>query len=235
MVLEQVEPASAPPHEPSDLGPATQQLFQTLHPQERAAILMKDVFDLSLEETATMLSTTVGAVKSALSRARGRLDGREPPAGLDVPPKAVLEQFMRALTDKDMSALKTLCADQVSAELVGGIEMNSFDKARTFFRHAHMVMPKLGFGERPWWKVIEYDGEPMLAGFRTLHGVEGLNEIHRVEVADGRIVRLRIYCFCPETLAAVAETLGCSALPRPYRSPSVKDFLLATLGLRRFH
>jgi RNA polymerase sigma-70 factor, ECF subfamily len=65
MVLEQVEPLSEPPHEASDVVPATQQLFQALHPQERAAILMKEVFELSLEETAAMLHTTVGAVKSA--------------------------------------------------------------------------------------------------------------------------------------------------------------------------
>src|SRR5262249_23727034 len=101
------------------------------------------------------------------------------------------------------------------------------------FEHAHMVMPSLGFGERPWWKIVEYDGEPLVAGFRTLDGVEGLNEIHRLEVALDRIVRVRIYCFCPETLAVVAETICEKALPRPYRSPSVSDFIAATLGRRQ--
>ena len=234
LVLEQAEPRSAPPHEASDLFPAAQQLFQALHPQERAAILMKEVFELSLEETAAILHTSVGAVKSALSRARGRLDGRKPPAGFDAPSRAIVEQFMRALSDKDMNALQALCSEHLSGELVGGVELNSFDKARSFFQHAHMVMPKLGFGERPWWKVVDYEGEPMVAGFRTLDGLEGLNEIHRFEVADGRIVRVRTYCFCPETLAVVAEALGCSALQRPYRSPSIPDFIMATLGLRRF-
>ena len=113
---------------------------------------------------------------------------------------------------------------------VGGVEVDSFDKARTFFEHAHMVMPKIGFGERPWWKLGEYEGEPMVLGLRTLDGVEGLNEIHRIEVLDGLIARVRIYCFCSETLALVAEALGCQALPRPYRSPSVADFLGAMLG-----
>ena len=135
---------------------------------------------------------------------------------------------MRALNDKDMNAMKALCAEHVSSELVGGVELNSFDKARKIFEHAHMVMPRLGFGEHPWWKVVEYESEPMVAG------VEGLNEIHRFEVADGLIVRVRTYCFCPETLAVVAEALGCPALQRPYRSPSVGDFIMATLGLRRF-
>lgn len=234
LLLEQSEPASAPPHDMSDAQSAAQQLFQALHPQERAALLMKDVFELSLEETAAMLHTTIGAVKSALSRARGRLDGRKPPAGFDVPPKAIVEQFMRALHDKDMKTLKELCAENLSVELVGGVELNSFDKARTVFEHAHMVMPKLGFGERPWWKVGEYEGEPIILGFRTLGGLEGLNEIHRLEVLDGLIVRVRTYCFCPETLAVVAEALGCSALRRPYRSPSIRDFIMATLGVRRF-
>lgn len=234
MLFEQAEPAAMPPYEVSNAQPAARQLFQTLHPQERAALLMKEVFDLSLEDTAAMLHTTVGAVKSALSRARGRLDGRKPPAGFDAPPKAIVEQFMRALHDKDMNAMKALCAENVSTELVGGVELSSFDKARTVFEHAHMVMPKVGFGERPWWKVSEFEGEPIILGFRTLGGVEGLNEVHRLEVSDGLIVRVRTYCFSPETLAVVAEALGYKALPRPYRSPSIGDFIMATLGLRRF-
>src|SRR5262249_7217249 len=185
---------------------------------------------VSVEETGGMRRTTVGAVKSALSRARGRLDGRKAPAGFDVPPRDIVERFMRALSEKDMAAMKTLCDEHVSGELVGGVELDSFDKAKTFFEHAHMVMPSLGFGERPRWQLAEYDGEPLVVGFRTLDGREGLNEIHRLEVADGRIVRVRTYCFCPETLAVVADAIGVKALPRPHRSPSVADFIGAALG-----
>src|SRR5262249_45260692 len=221
---------SVPAHDVSDDRAAARTLFQILHPQERAAILMKDVLDLSLEETAAVLHTTVGAVKSALSRARGRLEGRKPPAGFDAPPRDMVDRFMRALADKDMHAMKALCDEHVSGELVGGVELASFEQAKTFFEHAHMVMPSLGFGERPWWKVADYDGEPLVLGFRTLDGIEGLNEIHRLEVAEGRIVRVRTYCFCPETLAVVAEAIGVKALPRPHRSPSVGDFIGATLG-----
>jgi RNA polymerase sigma-70 factor (ECF subfamily) len=70
--------AVIPAEEPADGRPAARALFQMLHPQERAAVVMKDVFDLSLEETAALLRTTVGAVKSALHRGRGRLEGRRP-------------------------------------------------------------------------------------------------------------------------------------------------------------
>jgi hypothetical protein len=139
---------------------------------------------------------------------------------------------MRALADRDLNAMKALCADEIAGELVGGVELQAFDQVRTFFEHAHMVMPRLGFGARPWWKVAEYDGEPIVLGFRTLDGVEGLNEIHRIEALDGRIVRVRTYCFCPETLAVVAAALGCVALPRPHRSPSARDVVSALVGMR---
>jgi hypothetical protein len=84
---------------------------------------------------------------------------------------------MRALSNKDMNAMKALCAEHVSVELVGGVELNSLAKARKVFEHAHMVMPRVGFGRNPWWKIAEYEGEAIVLGFRTLDGVEGLNEI----------------------------------------------------------
>ncbi len=234
MLLEEAGPAADAPGDPAETQPAARHLFQTLHPQERAAILMKEVLDLSLEETAELLHTTVGAVKSALNRARGRLEGRKAPAGFDAPPREIVERFSAALRDKDMAALQKLCAEHVSGELVGGVQVSSFAKLRSFFEHAHMVLPKLGFGENPWWKVAQFEGEPIVLGFRTLGGVEGLNEVHRLEVSEGRIVRVRTYCFCPETLAVVADALGVAALPRPYRSPSIGDFVMAMLGLRAF-
>ena len=55
-------------------------LLVKLSPQERAAVVLKDVFDFSLEEVAEALGTTVGAIKAALHRGRGKLvdDARAP-------------------------------------------------------------------------------------------------------------------------------------------------------------
>ncbi|MGD2131938.1 MAG: sigma-70 family RNA polymerase sigma factor [Maricaulaceae bacterium] len=235
LAIEQPQITEATTEEPANLGEhrdAAKALFQTLHPQERAAVLLKDVFDLSLEETAAMLKTSVGAVKSALSRGRGRLDARKPPAGFDAPPAEIVEQFMTALGAQDMETMKTLCSDDLTVELVGGAQGEGWEQNKTFFAHAHMVMPALGFGENPRWEMSEYDGEPVVLGFRTLGGVEGLNEVHRLETVDGKVVRDRCYCFCPETLASVAEGLGLTALPRPHRSPTITDFLLTVVGVR---
>jgi RNA polymerase sigma-70 factor (ECF subfamily) len=217
--LEAAEDQSQAPPSLADARPAARALFQTLHPQERAAIVMKEVLDLSLDETAMILKTSVGAVKSALHRARDRLANRREHARFDAPPRAVVERFMAALRDQNAEGLKAICANDLNVELVGGVEMKSFEESKSFFAHAHMVFPALGFGENPWWKVVDHEGEPMVIGYRTLNGVEGLNEIHRLEVAEGKIVRIRCYCFCPDTLKAVAGDLGIAALDRPYRSP----------------
>lgn len=48
-------------------------LIGRLAPRERAAVVLKDALDFSLEETAEALSTTVGAVKAALHRGREKL------------------------------------------------------------------------------------------------------------------------------------------------------------------
>jgi RNA polymerase sigma-70 factor (ECF subfamily) len=216
-------PAQPPdPSQGASLRDAAGELLQRLAPRERAAVLLKDVFDLSLEETAAMLKTTVGAVKAALHRGRGRLEtpDRDTPAGGPRPSRALVEGFVKALAAKDLDALRALCSEDLTVELVGGAELETFEGSRAFFEHAHLVIPQLGFGENPRWETTLYEGEPVVLGFRTLRGVEGLNEVHRLEEVDGRIARVRCYCFCPDTLRLVAGHLGVAALDRPYRSPS---------------
>ena len=203
---------------------AAHDLLSGLYPQERAALVMKDVLGYSLAETAAALNTTSGAVKSALHRARSRLHkGSKPRAGF-APDRTIVERFMRALRAADLDTLKAICASDLRVELVGGVESASFEESRNFFAHAHMVMPELGFGEGPRWELSEYLGEPLVLGFRTLDDVEGLNEIHRIEVVGDKISKIRCYCFCPDVLAAVGRDLGFNALARPYRSPSIDDY-----------
>ena len=81
-------PAAEPiptPEEPSrrlDIRDAARELMSRLSPQERAAFVLKDLFDLRAEEAAEILGTTVGAIKSALHRGRDKLAGTPglPPA-----------------------------------------------------------------------------------------------------------------------------------------------------------
>jgi len=48
------------------VGRAVEQLVMNLPPKERACVLLKDVFDYTLEEIAELVGSTVGGVKAAL-------------------------------------------------------------------------------------------------------------------------------------------------------------------------
>jgi RNA polymerase sigma-70 factor, ECF subfamily len=63
---------------------AVEHLVVTLPPKERACVLLKDVFDYSLEEIAELVDSTVGGVKAALNRARTKL-AQSPPTNETYP------------------------------------------------------------------------------------------------------------------------------------------------------
>ena len=61
------------------LGRAVEHLVLALPPKERACVLLKDVFDYSLEEIAELVDSTVGGVKAALHRGRAKLPAEPAP------------------------------------------------------------------------------------------------------------------------------------------------------------
>jgi len=214
------DPPGADASQVVDVRAAANSLFLHLAPQERAAVLLADVLDFSLEETAGMLKTTTGAVKSALHRGRTRLRSAQaspPPAWAT--PRDIVDRFVAALSAKDFDAVRALCLADVTIDMVGGAGFDSYEAGKMVVEHAHFVAPDWGFGENPHWRAAVYEGEPIVLGFRTLGGLEGLNEIWRFEAGDGGLARVRLYCFSPDVLATVAKDLGVPALRRPYRSP----------------
>ena len=80
-------PIAVSPEDPPGLtvGPAVERLVVTLPPKERACVLLKDVFDYSLEEISELVGSSVGAVKAALNRGRSKL-AKLPDAPLSPPP-----------------------------------------------------------------------------------------------------------------------------------------------------
>jgi RNA polymerase sigma-70 factor (ECF subfamily) len=218
----QAEPPQEPTHagQVVDIRAAANALFLNLAPRERAAVLLSDVLDFSLKETASMLKTTVGAVKAALHRGRSRLRAAEAaPPPVPPIPREVVDRFVAALNNRDFEAIRTLCLADVTVDMVGGATFDGFEAGKITFEYAHFVKPELGFGENPYWRTAEYLREPIAIGFRTLSGVEGLNDIWRFEPDEGSVSRLRLYCFSPDVIAAAARDIGIPALRRPYRSP----------------
>lgn len=75
MDLQRKEPQLEPDSDLLQLEIIFQALMKHLTPLQRAVFLLKDVYDLSIMETAHCLQTTQGAVKAALHRARQSVEG----------------------------------------------------------------------------------------------------------------------------------------------------------------
>jgi RNA polymerase sigma-70 factor (ECF subfamily) len=70
-----MKPDIVEPGEPAGpvLSRAVEHLVITLPPKERACVLLKDVFDYSLQEIADLVGSTEGGVKAALNRGLAKL------------------------------------------------------------------------------------------------------------------------------------------------------------------
>jgi RNA polymerase sigma-70 factor (ECF subfamily) len=126
-------------------------LLVQLAPQERAAVVLKDVFDLELDEIAEALSTTVGAVKAALHRGRGKL--AEPASdAARTPVPAALDAFCAAFNARDLDRLTALLLDHAAVEVVGASAVYGREAARG------TVLTGMLFGSRRM-SVLVNDGD----------------------------------------------------------------------------
>ena len=227
----QVEDASAPPVvvEPRASREAAGTLLVRLSPQERAAVVLKDVFDLSLDEIAETLSTTVGAVKTALHRGRARLVDAEPTASR-VPRLGALDAFCEAFNARDLDRLTSLLLDSAIVEVVGVTTQYGRKAARD------TVLPGMLFGSAriaaadeqggidprfvqgalptsPRAEVRWHRGEWLLLLWYAHEDGDAIRAVNRIEIADGQICRLRNYFFNPDCLLEICRELGV-----PFRS-----------------
>lgn len=223
VVTEEAPDSTSP--EPRATREAAGTLLGRLAPQERAALVLKDVFELNLEEIARALSTSVGAVKSALHRGRGKLLDPEPTYEA-APAPAVLDAFCQAFNARDLNGLTALLLDSVVSEFPGlSIEYGA-DVARggslagvLFGDPAGEQSPigrhyRQGLQARaPRLELRVHRGEPLLLGWFLHDDGEAVRAISRVAVAGERVSRIATYLHAPEVLAEI-----CSELQVPFRS-----------------
>lgn len=118
--------AEAPvPGDPAELAESLQTAFlvllESLSPVERAAFLLRDVFAYEYAEIARVLGKTDANSRKIVERARARIsEGR---SRFDPAPgqlAAVMENFVRACTSGDPSALLAVLAEDVTFVSDGG-------------------------------------------------------------------------------------------------------------------
>lgn len=139
--------------------------LQYLPPQQRAVLLLREVLAFSAAEVAGMLDTSVPAVKSALQRARGRLDEVSPSRD-DVreptEPRAreLLDRYMTAWERSDPAEFERVLREDATLE---GVPSKTWFAGKTVC--VASAVPSMG--DAGAWRMVPVDanGQPAVAAW----------------------------------------------------------------------
>jgi RNA polymerase sigma-70 factor, ECF subfamily len=195
------EPDLVEPYDASEraVGPAIERMVTSLPPKERACVLLKDVFEYSLEETAELVGSTVGGVKAALNRGRTKLASAEKsPAAphVSIPEHSqILQLYVERFNRRDWDGLRELISADARL-LVADRFAGSLADAGYFGVYSRM--------NRTWrLAVAEVDNELSIVLLHLRDGLWEIDGIIRLDIAvGGRIKRIADYQHCPWTLTA---------------------------------
>jgi RNA polymerase sigma-70 factor (ECF subfamily) len=221
------------PVEPRDQREAAGTLIATLAPRERVAVVLKDVFDLGLDEIAEVLGTTTGTVKTTLHRGRGKLAEPEATATRDAVP-AVLDAFCAAFNAQDLGRLTALLLETSTVDIVGThTDFGPDDAAKNAFfgmlygaariTDGTGVEPRFTRGalpQSPRCEVRVHRGEPLLLLWYAHADGEAVRAFNRVELEGEHVVALKNYFYTPEAIEEL-----CRELDVPFRSNGYRHCL----------
>jgi RNA polymerase sigma-70 factor, ECF subfamily len=183
------------------LGRAVEHLVTCLPPKERACVLLKDVFDYTLEETAELVDSTVGGVKAALNRGRSKLtrlpEQSSPPRAASPDFTRLLNLYVERFNRRDWDGLRELIRADARLQVADG------------FAGQMANSPYFGQYERrriPWRMAVgQVDGEMVVISLRHDEEDWKIQSFVRLEASDGWIVNIVDYAHCPWVLAAASR------------------------------
>jgi len=104
-----------------DLSIAFLTLLERLAPEERAAFLLHDVFDVGYPQIASMIEKTESTVRQVVHRARARVRGERKRFDVSESTKtALLQRFLAATEARDEQAVLALFAPDATWTADGG-------------------------------------------------------------------------------------------------------------------
>jgi RNA polymerase sigma-70 factor (ECF subfamily) len=188
-----------------DLGDALERLVINLPPKERAAVLLKDVFEYSLEEVAELIGSTVGGVKAALHRGRTKLAESSTPAIASPSVNPELTQIIRLYVDRfnrhDWDGVRELIRADARVNVADRFAGKVADAP--YFSTYENVLPP--------WKLAagEVEGQPVVVVLTRTADTWAPHSIVRLNVLGRRISQIADYWHCPWVLSRVSlEVFG---------------------------
>ena len=153
----------------SDLSMAFLVLLERLGPEERAAFLLREVFDAGYDEIARILGKTEPAVRQTVHRAKARVrDGRPRFAPSAERQAELLRRFLDALAADDKDAMLSLFAPDATFVSDGGGKVPA---ARRILEGPDRIVRFLLGLEQKYCgmlthEIVELNGEPAIASYR---------------------------------------------------------------------
>jgi RNA polymerase sigma-70 factor (ECF subfamily) len=193
-----LEDAAPGPGAQAELADSLSQAFlvvlEQLTPLERAAFLLREVFDYPYAAIAEIVDRSEASCRQLVARAKRHLEAGRPRFDPDPTQRArLLERFVAAAEEGDLAALEALLAEDavlyadgggkaVAARrpLVGGARIARFLAKVTRLRRAHGAFAL---------ELVTVNGQPG----RLLRGPDGrVADVLSIDVAGGRIQTVRI-------------------------------------------
>jgi RNA polymerase sigma-70 factor (ECF subfamily) len=168
-------------------------LLETLSPAERAAFLLREVFDGDYADVANVLQTTPAAARQLVHRARERIaEGRPRFEAQPERQRAIVERFFDVMKDGNLDTLKQYLASDVQYTADGGGKVSAARRPVFGADAVAMLMISLARqasqAEGEWdVKLASINGETALVGYH-----KGVLDIVFVCSTDGeRITAIR--------------------------------------------
>jgi RNA polymerase sigma-70 factor (ECF subfamily) len=190
-------------------------LLETLSPEQRAALLLRDVFDYGYEEIAQIVGVSEANARQLATRARRHVAERRPRFEASRHAREELAaRFFAAAQEGDLAGLEALLADDVVLRGDGGGKVPALARslhganrvARTLVNWARQGARMRGVSLRP----VEVNGQP---GALFVDGDGGVVGVMALEIAGGR-VRGISSVVNPDKLAHVGPVADLRALFR---------------------
>jgi RNA polymerase sigma-70 factor (ECF subfamily) len=200
-----VEPAvtaSIDPPGPA-LGRAVEHLVQHLPPKERACVLLKDVFDYSIDEIADLVDSTPGGVKAALHRGREKLTALTPPEAARPAPvmredeERILRLYVERFNRRDWDGLRSLIAADATLRVADWFE-GRLRESPYFTRYAGLPVPMIA-------TLSDVDGQPAIVLRPETAAAAEPRAFVRIDVDGGRIAHVTDYTHCPWMIEAASH------------------------------
>jgi RNA polymerase sigma-70 factor (ECF subfamily) len=171
------------------LSVAMLRLLESLSPEQRAVLLLHDVFDYGYGEIADIVGKSLDSVRQLATRARRHVEEGQPRFQSSEEQRTELsERFFAAAQDGDLAGLEALLAHDVTLTGDGGGKVPALARtltgrnrvARTLINWMKVGARVPGGSLRP----VEVNGGP---GALLLDGEQQLIGVFSLEVSDGAI------------------------------------------------